>query len=774
MIKSLIESADSAREVIRRALKEIHGIGPINPATFEQLAYVKRFHESVLSEHEASLISTMGLFFKIKEPGSLLEEVYSIYSDSIKETTGHSFTPTQADAYKQINTHKYFSFSAPTSAGKSFLFRELIKGAKNDIVIVVPSRALIAEYYAEVLRLVDKSVLVLQFIDNVNQAHATRRIFIITPERGPELFKYKDVFNVEMFLLDEAQISDEAVRGMKFDAFVRRADRAFPAAKKIFAHPFITNPVAQLKKHGLEREAAAKNYNLHTVGKIFAFHNSGKFHYFSPYTETDPVKADDDLVAQTLTNGGTLLVYISKSHIYGGDNITDFAKYIELCPVVTNPIALRIIEELREYIGAGTGKSEKRSKFIELMGRGIVVHHGSMPLKARLLIEEYIRSRCARICFATSTLNQGINMPFDIVWIDNFRGMDPLLIKNLIGRSGRSTAAPGTFDFGYTIVHGKNVDTFKARMAEPVTIGEQSLLDQPLRGTPEDLRDIVEAVKGDSFNTELNLPEIQIERIAKAKEKLDTQIRIVLDNLLVNNVPISGADYYELGDAVRDRIKAALKEIYALHLRRSELTKGESTVLSAAIPILLWKIQGKSFGEIVSLRHSFLSNNKQRRAIAKQVRLGEMSAEKAKAEIDSMFVRFSPIAEALPNINLKHAVRLFGKDNPVTDIDYDVIVYDTYDYLDKVISLSLIDPICAAFEIYARSHDDPRARALVNYLRFGTNNAQEIWLLRYGFDAEDLDWLTRHIDSIDQNEIRFKPSIKDEPEERRLIVSRFL
>ncbi|TOA79247.1 helicase, partial [Vibrio parahaemolyticus] len=205
----------------------------------------------------------IGLFYKVDEPKSILEEFYSIYSDSIFDEVGHTFTATQASAYRGIKNNRYFSFSAPTSSGKSHLFRELIKTTENDILIIVPSRALIAEYYNEVVEIVDKKTLVLQFIEDVNRSKTDRRIFIVTPERGSEVLKYKDVFNIDLVLLDEAQISEEEIRGMTFDALVRRVDKAFPNAKKVFAHPFISNPEAQLKKHTFDADSLSKNYNLY-------------------------------------------------------------------------------------------------------------------------------------------------------------------------------------------------------------------------------------------------------------------------------------------------------------------------------------------------------------------------------------------------------------------------------------------------------------------------------------------------------------------------------
>ncbi|MBF4333647.1 helicase, partial [Vibrio anguillarum] len=77
--------------------------------------------------YENKFLSAIGLFYKVDKPKSILEEFYSIYSDSILDEVGHTFTATQASAYRGIKNNRYFSFSAPTSSGKSHLFRELIK-----------------------------------------------------------------------------------------------------------------------------------------------------------------------------------------------------------------------------------------------------------------------------------------------------------------------------------------------------------------------------------------------------------------------------------------------------------------------------------------------------------------------------------------------------------------------------------------------------------------------------------------------------------------------
>ncbi|MBG6288399.1 DEAD/DEAH box helicase [Pseudomonas nitroreducens] len=769
MLANIIEGA-GLESIVKKALYEIHRNGPVDAKIFEQLAYIKRFHSGFFEKYEGRFLSAMGLFYKTKEPASVFEEVYEIYAEAISDAVGKRFTPMQASAYNGVMDNKFFSFSAPTSAGKSFLFRELIEKTKGDIVIVVPSRALIAEYYEEVIGLVGKDVLVLQFIDDVNREKARRRVFIVTPERGGEIFKYKDVFNVELFLLDEAQISEEPVRGLTFDSFVRRADRFFPKSKKVFAHPFIENPEAQLDKHDFKADGAAANYNLFTVGKMFLYAAEAEFKFFSPNVECEDVDANEDLPLAVLQQGGTLLIYMSKAKIYSGDYLEEFDRYVSSCTVLENERAVSLIEELRVFIGAGGRDSEKYSMLIDLMKRGIVIHHGSIPLRARLLIEKFIKSGFARICFSTSTLSQGVNMPFDVVWIDNFRDMRPLVLKNLIGRAGRTTARKGVLDYGYTIVNKRNLKTFRNRFSELVTINSDSSLDKPLDEVDEDLKDLVEAVKNESYDDELHLTESQVERIKDAD--VDDDIKLILDSLYVDGALITAEEYYQLG-AKRDKLKKALKNVYVQHLRRKILTRGEVSILSAAIPILLWHVQGKSFSEIVSLRFAFLTELTARRKLVRRLRNGELTKEGYEAELDLIFIRYSPIPTSIPDRFAKTA-GLYPKETPVRFADYDLVVYDTYDYLDKVVGLSLVDPLCAAFSIYFEKTQDARAVSFKNYIKFGTNDELDIWLLRYGFSFEDIEWLRGYVVSADQDRLRFKEEIGSISAGNYALVERFI
>ncbi len=732
----------------------------------------------------------MGLFQKIQDPESVTDVIYDAYSLSIEDTFKGKLTPIQFSIYKFICDNTIFSFSAPTSAGKSFLFRELIKTSNKDIIIVVPSRALIAEYYRKILNIVDRDVLVLQFVELINKRHAKRRIFIITPERGRDLFIYKNELDIDFVFFDEAQISEEKTRGMTFDALVRRIQKVFPEVKKIFAHPFITNPEAQLEKHDFNKlniSLDSASYNQNTVGKIFAVKSDLQFFYFSPYEEciNDKSSLDktllikNDLIMKILKDGGTVLVYVSKSNIYNGKCLHSFQKYISACPVLDDEKALSLIAELQKFIGGTFLKGEEFSNMLSLMTRGIVIHHGSIPLKARLLIEQFVNLGYAKMCFATSTLLQGINMPFDLVFIDNFKftGSNErriLDLKNLIGRAGRTTNT-AQYDYGYVCINMKNITTFSNRIKSQSTISPDSQLSKEIQDSNEDAIDLVNALKKDSFNDKLKLPQEQIDRLCN--EDVYDACRYILDNFLPNGVILTSAGYQGLSKKAKNEIKASFQIIYTKHLNR-ELTRGEKTILSTAIHIMVLRIEVRSFSELVALRYKQISKRKDRLNIANRLKEKEISKRRATTELKRLKVDYSPKAESLPNKNI-NVWPIVDKAMQASELPYDLVVYDTYDYLDKVIGLSLVDPLCAAFEMYyqnADKHDPSSSHAITiqNIIRYGTSNLTEIYLLKYGFEFEEIDWLKKYVTSIDDNEIVFDSTISDLDADKRSIIERYI
>ena len=162
-------------KIIEDCIHDLYSNGSSNIEIVEKLSYFKFYQPVFFKKYEHTVLMQMGLFYKSVYPQSLEDCVFNIYKEQIKADYNTTFTPVQVEIINRIKKQQFFSFSSPTSTGKSFVFRYLIGMFKNDIVIVVPSRALINEYYELVVGLVDtKEVNVLTFVDLINTKKCKR------------------------------------------------------------------------------------------------------------------------------------------------------------------------------------------------------------------------------------------------------------------------------------------------------------------------------------------------------------------------------------------------------------------------------------------------------------------------------------------------------------------------------------------------------------------------------------------------------------------------
>jgi len=92
-----------------------------------------------------------------------------------------------------------------------------------------------------------------------------------------------------------------------------------------------------------------------------------------------------------------------------------------------------------------------------LLDHGIATSHGQMPQRLRRLMVEMIDRKICPITVATATLTEGVNLPFDLIFLTSLkrRSWDPVAeapiiaplttaeFRNLAGRAGRPGAAKG-------------------------------------------------------------------------------------------------------------------------------------------------------------------------------------------------------------------------------------------------------------------------------------------------------------------------------------------
>ncbi|MBR5811304.1 MAG: helicase, partial [Bacteroidales bacterium] len=464
-----------------------------------------------------------------------------------------------------------------------------------------------------------------------------------------------------------------------------------------------------------------------------------------------------DPIELTLMSGGTVLFYVSKANIARDRVFVDYKKYIDLCGDIDKELIKEYQDRLKEY----TGARDDRNKFfysasLDLLKKGIVVHHGSMPLKMRSIIEDFINAGLCRICFATSTIEQGINMPFDTVYITRFEKSKPLAIKNLIGRAGRSTAAK-KLDVGRVIINSNNVTDFRKIVNEDYKVRTTSLIEEPVKELGSDFDDFRESIINGTFVEEFNMPQKQVDILSA--EELQGKISEILPTLINNDNSLN--EIYKLSKDKSDSIYQLLIDIYERHLNRN-VVDAERAILIHALHILFYRMYYKTFSAICKVRYKRLCNFEQ---IKKLHSLGR--------DYSRVKVQYLPAYSDIPNSNLQR-FPLVELSRFAKDVDFDVVVYDTYDYLDKLIGFKLSDIYYAAFKVNYEKTDDERALVFANLIKYGTSDEKEIYMIRYGLTLDDINTLEPFIDNIDATGITVLPEFYNLSEDVKKPLERFV
>ncbi len=759
-----IIAGDDIENIFAYVLDNIYRKGPVSVTDMEILSYLKLYHSEKFAEYKNTILNYMGVFYKETESNTLREVVFRQYRKYIQENYKKDYTPIQANIVKGIENNKCFSFSAPTSTGKSYVFMNKIIETENDVVIVVPSRALINEYYFKLCDLIDdKSVNILTFIDKINTRYTRKNVFIVTPERCRELFKQKDIFKVDLFLFDEAQLSnEESKRGLYFDSIVRRCYKAYPEATFVFAHPFVKNPESQIEKNHFDPENSASiQYTQKNVGQLFlcADENWNYYHFGIEKSIMGRQKqiCKFDPIEKTINDGGSILFYVSKSKIYNKTFINRFSKYLDLCKEIEDERIDTYIEQLKIYTGGDTISNKNHySQMITLLKKGIVIHHGSLPLQTRIIIEQFTKEGLCRICFATSTLEQGINMPFDVVFLDRLERKKPLGVKNLIGRAGRSTIE-SKFDYGYVIVSApERISGFRNIMQLDEELSNVSSLENEEK-QDEDYNDFKDAILNNTYSDEYNLSEKDLEKLTS--KNVENVIQNILNTVFIDNklVPL-----VQISNDLANRLPlySLFQELYSIYLGRN-LEKGEQNVFNTAIKIIFWKIHGKTFKNICWYRYSYASKTHEREKL-----------EREGQRTDRVEAAFYTEYRDLPDKEINVYNSLNGI--KACNVDYDLIMYDPYDYIDKLIGFKLSDIFFAAFIKYHEKSNDERALKLAKFIKYGTDNEKHIWMLRYGLSFEDIEIIDNHILSINSEQIVFNDTIQEVPDNVKKSIIRFI
>lgn len=363
------------------------------------------------------------------------------------------FNHAQRIAYDKMGKIKFYSFSGPTSMGKTFLMKtfirhKIIQGVKANFVIVVPTKALINEIKREMIEYIanelkEKSYKVITTSSVIKDYSESNYVMIYTQERLLYHMKEYNDLSIDYLFIDEAQkISEVGLRSAYFYKVVGEAIKINSNINILFSSPNIPNP-------DLYFELLPKNLDEHKESDTFLFSpvNQHKciiddvnnkiriFNDLSLEFEELALKKHLDL------NG--LLSYIGNqsSNIVFCDSRNDVIEFSKAYYDCCEDIGYH--EELKKLIADIKSEIHPKCYLIQFLERGISYHVGYLPATIKEQIETLYRKKIIKTIFCTSTLIEGVNLPADNLIIaikkSSYILRKPASFKNLVGRVGRKT-----------------------------------------------------------------------------------------------------------------------------------------------------------------------------------------------------------------------------------------------------------------------------------------------------------------------------------------------
>ena len=395
------------------------------------------------------------------------DRIYSAYCRkqlAIPVDKQKTFFPFQKAVYNHLNDD-CFSYSGPTSMGKSFIMRMFLKeditmkDAQKNYALIVPTKALINEVRRSIITDLGESLekcnyRVVTAASDIALEEQHNFILVLTPERLLYLLiSYPDL-QIDYLFIDEAhKLSGKNSRGPFYykvvDMLLRREHRP----RFIFAAPNIPNPQVYLRlmndviETGDDKKLTTTyspvmqiKFLMNLRGKEIAVYNERS----GQTIKVANIKAGDvNLNTMLLTLEFKNRVLSPEERLqtivyYNGRNKAIKAAQIYAnCPEIQEKHDVEL-DNLSKDIAQEVHGDYFLSGMIK---KGVAYHVGYLPASIRTRIENLFRCGKITTMFCTSTLLEGVNLPADNLFItDNkiFRSeMNPVDFRNLIGRVGR-------------------------------------------------------------------------------------------------------------------------------------------------------------------------------------------------------------------------------------------------------------------------------------------------------------------------------------------------
>lgn len=415
--------------------------------------------DSLFKKFAHSILVKLGNFPAIKfleenDLGSDDNSIELVFEKNIKEifqkshSEGLIFTDEQYEIFNNLKNSNHYSFSGPTSLGKSFIIKEFIRyligdnNCNENIIILVPTRALINQTLLQLKKefsdIENYKILSHPVVPEAFRAEEKKFIFIFTPERLTAYLAELSNPKIGYLFIDEAQkvTSLNDTRSPLYYHAILQAERK--SIKLYFASPNIPNPEVFLRLFEKSTEES-KSVKSSPVSQN---------RYFLDFLDKRCLMFSDIKGEQNINvsfNDSSFYEWIKRlskrdaSIIYCNTKSDTIEYALEFSKTLPDKEDGRI-DEVISVIGEHL---HKKYFLIDCLKKGVAFHFGSLPQRIREKVERLFSDRAIDFVFCTSTLLEGVNLPAKNIFILNnaigltkFTDID---FWNLAGRAGRLT-----------------------------------------------------------------------------------------------------------------------------------------------------------------------------------------------------------------------------------------------------------------------------------------------------------------------------------------------
>lgn len=339
---------------------------------------------------------------------SLKDKAFDVINTSVLNSKV-VLTQQQLEILSLLENNSVF-VSAPTSFGKTFVALEFIKrneNTLNNIVFIVPTIALMNELLKKIYGYFsDKFNICINSSEDIEE----KNIFIFVPERSDNVFinKIKNV-EIDLLVFDEIyKLKAEKKTDITGDDRLISMNRVYLTLLKKSNKILLLGPF--IRKITFDQ----------TKLKIIKFYTN-----YMPVCST-VYKINSNEWQTKLIDGKTLVYFKSPEEIYL--NIDSIIENTSVKP--------DLVEKYSEEIKYLKNKIGDNWYVIEMLKRGIGIHHGKIPMFLRKFFETEYNFGSITTLLCTSTLMEGINTPTDRLFIVG-KISNSFELNNLIGRVGR-------------------------------------------------------------------------------------------------------------------------------------------------------------------------------------------------------------------------------------------------------------------------------------------------------------------------------------------------